>query len=81
MLKDVTFVLSKFVVFDLIKTALFLSYPEARDSLSASLLVSLVSGSLAGMVSLLVSTGINYWYPYLYTTYLYSSLAAPSLEW
>ena len=60
MLKDVLFVLSKFVVFDIVKTALFLSFPEARDSLSASLAVSLVSGSFAGMVSAVTSQPGDY---------------------
>ena len=41
LLKDVTFVLSKFVVFDIVKTAILAYHPEARDSLSSTLLVSL----------------------------------------
>jgi solute carrier family 25 phosphate transporter 3 len=60
MIKDVLFVLSKFVVFDIIKTALFLYFPDARDSLSSSLLISLVSGSLAGMVSAVTSQPGDY---------------------
>jgi solute carrier family 25 phosphate transporter 3 len=31
MLKDVSFVLSKFVVFDIIKTAMFVSFPEVES--------------------------------------------------
>ena len=46
---------SKFVVFDIIKTAIFASFPEARDSLSSTLIVSLLSGSLAGVVSAVTS--------------------------
>jgi len=42
LLKDILFVLSKFVVFDLIKTSIYLYFPEARDSLSSTLLVSLL---------------------------------------
>ena len=41
LLKDVSFVLSKFVVFDMVKTAILTYLPEARDSLSSTLLVSL----------------------------------------
>ncbi len=41
LLKDVSFVLSKFVVFDIVKTAILAYFPEARDSLSSTLLVSL----------------------------------------
>jgi len=60
LLKDVTFVLSKFVVFDIIKTWLFFYFPEARDSLSSTLLVSLLSGSLAGVVSAVTSQPGDY---------------------
>jgi len=60
MLKDVLFVLSKFVIFDLIKTSIFFYFPEAYDSLSSTLFVSLLSGSLAGMVSAVTSQPGDY---------------------
>uniref|UniRef100_A0A7S4M0S6 Uncharacterized protein n=1 Tax=Guillardia theta TaxID=55529 RepID=A0A7S4M0S6_GUITH len=44
LVKDVLFVMSKFAVFDVTKTSIFLAFPELRDDLGSILFVSLVSG-------------------------------------
>jgi len=55
LVKDVTFVLSKFSVFDVVSKAIYFSYPQFREDLQLTLLVSLVSGIVAGICAAVTS--------------------------
>lgn len=60
MFKDVTFVLSKFSVFDVVSKAIYFNYPELTNDISQTLLVSLVSGIVAGMCAAVTSQPGDY---------------------
>ena len=58
--KDVTFVVSKFAVFDVVSKAIYFNYPELSNDISQTLLVSLVSGIVAGMSAAVTSQPGDY---------------------
>lgn len=48
--REVPFIMTKFLVFDAARSALFSLFPAAKEAANASLLVSFLSGIAAGVV-------------------------------
>jgi solute carrier family 25 phosphate transporter 3 len=55
MAKEVPFAMAKFTVFDLSTAWMYQTFPAAREDLQLSLLVSLIGGTLGGIVAAIVS--------------------------
>jgi solute carrier family 25 phosphate transporter 3 len=55
MAKEVPFAMAKFTVFDLSTAWMYENFPAAREDLQLSLLVSLVGGTIGGLVAAVVS--------------------------
>jgi len=55
MLKEIPFAMAKFTIFDLSTEYMYEAFPAATEDLQLSLLVSLIGGTLGGVVAALVS--------------------------
>ena len=55
MAKEVPFAMAKFTVFDLSTAWMYENFPAAREDLQLSLLVSLIGGTIGGLVAAVVS--------------------------